>query len=214
MARQDRLGRILRQRNDNENAVEVLDGYTLEPQHDTFRIVDTTDVTKKLAFDASGLTTATTRTLTIPDRSLTLGGGSGTRQTAIAGASNLTLTAALSGSLVLVDGASQAYTLPALDGTTNGVFFDFVVTATSTAVTITAGAGDLLTGGVSIMSTTAGAENDAFSADGVDDLIFTMNGTTKGGIIGSHVRFVAFSATQWVVEGDLIGSGIVVTPFS
>lgn len=38
------------------------------------RFVDTTDATKKIAFDASGLTTATTRTVTVPDRDVTLGG--------------------------------------------------------------------------------------------------------------------------------------------
>lgn len=38
----------------------------------TFRVVDNTDATKKLAFEVSGITTATTRTLTVPDASDTL----------------------------------------------------------------------------------------------------------------------------------------------
>jgi hypothetical protein len=37
-----------------------------------FRLTDGTDTTKKLAFDASGVTTGTTRTLTIPDASGTI----------------------------------------------------------------------------------------------------------------------------------------------
>jgi hypothetical protein len=36
------------------------------------RFADTTDATKKVAFDASGLTTATTRTMTVPNKSGTL----------------------------------------------------------------------------------------------------------------------------------------------
>jgi hypothetical protein len=38
-----------------------------------FRITDNGDDTKKIAFEASGLTTATTRTLTMPDKNVTLG---------------------------------------------------------------------------------------------------------------------------------------------
>jgi hypothetical protein len=39
---------------------------------DTFRISDNSDGTKKLAFECSGITTATTRTMTIPDESGTI----------------------------------------------------------------------------------------------------------------------------------------------
>lgn len=136
------------------------------------------------------------------------------RRPIILGSSTVALTAAMSGALVVSDGASLAFTLPALSAAEKGIFFDFLVTTTVTAVTVTAQAGDLLTGGVSIMSTGAGVENDAFSADGTDDLIFTMNGTTKGGIIGSAFSFTAVSATAWGVSGNLIGSGTTVTPFS
>ena len=126
----------------------------------------------------------------------------------------LALTAADSGAYVRFDTATSAVTLPALATAEIGVYFDFLVVTTATAQTITAQAGDILTGGVSIMSTGAGVENDAFSADGSDDLIMTMNGTTQGGIIGSWVRFTAGSATRWDVQGGLIGSGTLVTPFS
>ena len=46
----------------------------MNPKASTFRVVDSSDLTKKLAFDVSGLTTATTRTITIPDASTTLVG--------------------------------------------------------------------------------------------------------------------------------------------
>lgn len=50
------------------------DGSTLTVKDANFLIVDDGDTTKKLAFQLSGFTTATTRTLTIPDASTTLVG--------------------------------------------------------------------------------------------------------------------------------------------
>jgi hypothetical protein len=129
----------------------------------------------------------------------------------------LALTADMSGAIIDSDAATMAFTVPALTAANSGasgLFYHFIQTATATTVTLTTGAADLLHGGVQIMSTTAGAENDAFSADGSDDLIFTMNGTTKGGIIGSTWTIWAASATKWIITGNLIGSGTLVTPFS
>lgn len=40
---------------------------------DTFRIVDASDPTKEIAFDASGIATGTTRTITMPDSNVNLG---------------------------------------------------------------------------------------------------------------------------------------------
>lgn len=137
----------------------------------------------------------------------------GYRRLVLEGADNLTLTPAQSGAIIHC-GAAEDFVLPAITADNMGIWYEFVVTTTATSLTITADTGDLLTGGVSVMSTTAGAENDAFSADGTDDLIITMNGTTQGGIIGSTVTLVAAGATQWLVTGNLIGSGTIVTPFS
>ena len=138
------------------------------------------------------------------------------KRSVLASSGNTTMTSAMSGSIMLLDGAGVDYTLPAIGAGDVGMEFWFVttVTADGTFQTITAGAADLLTGGVSIMSTTAGAENDAFSPDVTDDLIITMNGTTQGGIIGSTLHLIAISATRWYVDGTLIGSGTIVTPFS
>jgi hypothetical protein len=43
-----------------------------EPSDSTFRVVGSSDATKKVAFEVDGLTTATTRTLTVPDASGTI----------------------------------------------------------------------------------------------------------------------------------------------
>jgi hypothetical protein len=42
------------------------------PADDTFRIQDNSDATKQIAFEASGITTGTTRTITVPDSDVTL----------------------------------------------------------------------------------------------------------------------------------------------
>jgi hypothetical protein len=138
------------------------------------------------------------------------------RRRVLTGASVLTLTDDMSGSIIDC-GAAEDFVLPALtalNSGAHGIWYEFVVTTTATSLTVTAAAADLLHGGVMIMSTAVGAENDAFSADGSDDLVLTLNGTTTGGIIGSTFRFVAASATKWLVTGQLIGSGAIVTPFS
>lgn len=136
------------------------------------------------------------------------------KRSVLASSGNTTMTSAMSGSFMIIDGAGTDYTLPAIGAGDVGMEFWFGVTVTSTDATVVAGAADLLTGGVMIMSTGAGIENDAFSPDVSDDLTTTMNGTTKGGIIGSTLHYVAISATRWYVDGTLIGSGTIETPFS
>jgi hypothetical protein len=205
VANQDRVGRLFQQIAGNQKAYGVLD--------DRLLFQDPADTTKTARIDVGGVTTATTRVITVPDFDFTLG-GAGSRESVLLGSSNLTLTAAMSGALIEA-AAAEDYTLPAITAASAGINFTFVVITTATSLTITAAAADLLVGGVSVMSTSAGAENDAFSADGTDDLIFTMNGTTQGGIIGSWVKFTAGSTgARWLVYGGLIGSGTLVTPFS
>jgi len=43
----------------------------------------------------------------------------------------------------------------------------------------------------------------------------TMNGSTKGGIVGSVVKVTAVDAVTYLVHDSLlIGSGTIVTPFA
>jgi hypothetical protein len=44
------------------------------PADNVFRIQDNVDTTKQIAFEASGISTGTTRTITVPDNDITLGG--------------------------------------------------------------------------------------------------------------------------------------------
>lgn len=130
------------------------------------------------------------------------------------GANNLTLAADDSGSTIET-GAGEDFILPSISPTTPpGIRYEFLITTTATTFTITAQAGDLLEGGVIIMSTGAGVENDAFSANGTTDLVLSMNGGTQGGLPGSRVTYTSTSDGHWLVTGSLIGVGTLVTPFS
>ncbi len=133
----------------------------------------------------------------------------------LASSGNTTMTSAMSGSIMLIDGASTDYALPAIGAGDVGMVFTFYSTIISTGTqTITAQAADLLTGSVAIID--AGAVgSDTFSPDVSDDLIITLNGTTTGGVaVGSWCRLTAISATRWFVEGVFNGSGTLATPFS
>ena len=54
----------------------------------------------------------------------------------------------------------------------------------------------------------------AFVPGATNDVI-TMNGSTKGGIVGSIVSFTAIDTATYLVHSSLlIGSGTIVTPFA
>ena len=57
----------------------------------------------------------------------------------------------------------------------------------------------------------------AFVPAGTNDVV-NLNGeagtATKGGLIGSRIKFTATAAGTYMVEGLLIGAGTIVTPFS
>lgn len=69
------------------------------------RVVDQTDRTKQVAFSASGITTATTRTVTFPDASITVSGATATDCGTSAGACSTTTTSA---TLKIVSGTATS----------------------------------------------------------------------------------------------------------
>ncbi len=131
-------------------------------------------------------------------------------------ASPTALTAADSGTQYNFNrAAGVAVVLPAVTAAEVGVFYDFFFETTATGDhTITAQAGDLIVGGLRIEDFDTANTGTAFFDAGGDDLIITMNGTTKGGKRGSWLRLTCSSATSWTVQGNLFGDGTLVTPFS
>lgn len=215
MSKRDIVVRALTMRTSNQNAVEIDENYTAEFQADRFFIVDPTDTTKRLQFDASSVPTGTD--VAVNRRRVIATGG--------AFATPIVLTAADSGNVYLLDTAAGLdFTLPAITAANVGMTFEFRVTAevTSNSYRITAGdEADLFTGHVLIVDKDV-AEDAAtalfaiYRPDGSDDDALTISGSadTSGALVGGVLTFEAVSATSWFVHGTLVGDGDFVTVFS
>lgn len=126
-----------------------------------------------------------------------------------------TLNANESGSTVLFDRAAGiVYTLPVAKV---GTYFDFVITTTITsnsAKVITGAGTEFLIGSLTSVDTDTGNVLVGFTGNGSTHIAVTSNGTTTGGVLGTKIRFTCVSTTRWIVEGNLLGSGAVATPFA
>lgn len=127
-----------------------------------------------------------------------------------------TLNELESGSICLFDRAAGiVYTLPATP--TPGTYFDFIVATTITsnaAKIITGTATELLIGNIMNVDTDTSNAVAAWTGNGSTHIAVSMNGTTTGGRIGMRLRFTCLSATAWIVDGIVAGSGVVATPFA
>lgn len=123
-----------------------------------------------------------------------------------------TLTAEQSGALVLLGVASGAtVTLPAA---AEGMWFEVGVTVSRTSNSykiITGSAADFLVGAYMAGDATIATSGDIFTLDGTTHVALTIDGDTKGGLVGGRLKFTAISGTQWYVEGLVVGTGTMVT---
>ncbi len=215
-ANQDRVGRLFQQVSGNQKAYKVLD--------DRLLFVDPADQTKAVRLDAGGVTTATTRVVTLPDYDVTLGSGVGGLKTVVdtggAFATPIVLTAADSGKIYLLDDAAGLdFTLPALAAAQVGTNYTFFVTVTNTSNSyrFTAQTGDVLHGHVLISDFDAAYTAPQIlmaDANGSSHLVITMAAIAQGGGKGGWFDITAISATGWFVRGLLNGDGTIVTVFS
>ena len=136
-----------------------------------------------------------------------------------------TLTvAAHAGKVIMLNDADGKFTLPTIvatsptdptspDQTNNiGASFFFYVETAATDLDILTDGTDKFVGAVivAIDDRTKKAFVPAASND-----VITLNGSTKGGIVGSVIKVTAIdSATYLVHDSLLIGSGTIVTPFA
>ena len=136
-----------------------------------------------------------------------------------------TLTvAAHAGKILLTNDADGVFTLPSIVTTTPsdptdpnqlnnlGATFTFVVVTAATDMDIVTDGTDKFLGMVYTGITTAATGKTWVSAATND--VITQNGTTKGGVAGSYIRVTAIASAQYFVEGMLLGSGTIVTPFA
>ena len=138
------------------------------------------------------------------------------------------------GRIMLMDPATTptAITLPAINSTadgetsgpgsdpsnpnTIGTTFEIVFTDEFTGTIQTANTADTFVGSIMI-GVDDGAKKSFVPAAANNEL--NLNGeagagnATTGGLVGSRIKFTAVAANLYLVEGVLIGSGTVATPF-
>lgn len=120
-----------------------------------------------------------------------------------------------SGALVLLDRAAGiVVTLPP---PVVGMTFEFGTTVQRTSNSykiITNAATVFLVGAVMAGDATIATSGDIFTADGTTIVALTNDGDTKGGFVGENFKVRAISATQWLIQGLVIGTGTMVTGFT
>ncbi len=127
--------------------------------------------------------------------------------------STLTVTALLHGNrtITLNRAAGITVTLPAATGTGKKYRFFVGTTVTSNNYIIqVANATDVIQGVLGVATDAAGVNvPTAATSDTI-----TMNGSTTGGVIGSHVEIEDVASGYFRVSGGLVSTGVEATPFS
>jgi len=128
-----------------------------------------------------------------------------------------------SGKVLTCNDADGKFTLPSIVATapgedtdpnqTNnlGATFIFIVETAATDMDILTDGTDKFVGG--LYTGVTDATGKTFISGASNDVI-TMNGTTKGGLVGSIVKVTAMASAKYAVEGIILGSGTLVTPFA
>ncbi len=127
------------------------------------------------------------------------------------------------GKILTCNDADGKFTLPSIIATapgsnddpnqTNnlGASFTFVIETAATDLDIKTDGTDKFVGGLYLGKSDAAGKT--FISGASNDVI-TLNGTTKGGIAGTIIRVTAIGSAKYAVEGIVLASGTVVTPFA
>jgi len=123
-----------------------------------------------------------------------------------------TLTvAAHAGKVIEINDADGAVTLPTIKSDEIGATYRFFIGTDATDLDIKTDGTDKFVGSVIV------AVNDgtlkAFQPAATNDVI-SMNGSTTGGDKNSYVDVTAIATAEYMVQGVLIGSGTIATPFA
>ena len=149
-------------------------------------ITDGTDLTKKVDFNVSGVTTANTRVLTIPDFDGTIATLTGTETL-----TNKTLSGNIA--VTLVSGAATV-TLPTTTGTLATLANSEALTNKSyNGNTITSGTGTLTLAASSSL-VTSGANSITLTSTGATNVTLPTSGTIGTTVVGLHDIFIPASA--------------------
>ena len=127
------------------------------------------------------------------------------------------------GKILTTNDADGKFTLPTIVATSPsdptdpnqlnnlGATFTFVVETAATDMDILTDGTDKFVGG--LYTGVNDATGKTFISGASNDVI-TMNGSTKGGLAGSIVKVTAIADNKYAVEGLILGSGTIVTPFA
>ena len=136
------------------------------------------------------------------------------------------------GRLVTMDpaGTPTAITIPAINATadsavagasdpnnpsTIGSTFEILFIDNFTGTIKTANTADKFVGAVTvgITASVAGKQFQVSTGDNEVNLNGEAGSATTGGLKGSRIKFTAIAANLYAVEGQLLGNGVIATPF-
>ena len=127
------------------------------------------------------------------------------------------------GKILLCNDADGKFTLPSIVTTTPsdptdpnqsnniGASFFFYIETLATDLDIKTDGTDKYVG--TIMVAVDDGAKKSFVPGATNDVI-DMNNGTKGGKVGSYIEITALATAEYMVQGVLIGSGSVATPFA
>ena len=141
------------------------------------------------------------------------------------GTDTITVSPALhAGRIVRTNDATLVITLPtivatippSIDATVAenniGVPYTFFIETAATNIKIGTDGTDKFVGSLNMVNTGTAAVT-AFAPGATNDFI-NLNGTTTGGIVGTYITVTALAALKYLVQGVVLASGAVVTPFA
>ena len=114
------------------------------------------------------------------------------------------------GRIIEINDADGVMTLPSIKSGELGAKYTFFIGTNMTGKIQTDGT-DKYVG--SIMVAVDDGAKKSFLPGATNDVI-DMNNGTKGGKVGSYVEITALATAEYLVQGVLIGSGSVATPFA
>ena len=146
------------------------------------------------------------------------------------GTNTVTLdVATYAGRVIRTNDATLIITLPSINTTANspnngpgtppstlnnvGASFTFFIETTASAVAIKTDGTDKFVGSLLMVDTDSSGATTGYAPGASNDVI-NFNGTTTGGIAGTWVTVSVLAANKYYVQGVVLGSGTVATPFA
>ena len=115
------------------------------------------------------------------------------------------------GRILTINDADGVFTLPTITADNVGSTFYFVVETAATDMDIKTDGTDKFIGFMEMVRDDATSK--AFVPGATNDVI-TMNGSTKGGAVGTVLTITAVALAKYHVNSHGVGSGTTVTPFA